>query len=266
MNASLLEHAAAAIRSGQSVCLVTVVETSGSTPRKAGAKMLVFADGRTEGTIGGGLVERAMVAQAAEVLATGAPRLVTHMLQGESAESSEMICGGEMRIYLEPYGRGRHLYIFGGGHCGLALAPVAARVGFAVHVLDDRPEVVTRERFPMAASLTHGTYADIAGRIKLRPDAYLVIMTESHRGDAAVLANVITHEYVYLGMMASTRKRAQTFTALQAQGIAADMLARVHSPIGLPIDSETPEEIAVSITAELVQVARAHENACASSA
>lgn len=266
MSADILEKLVNAVRTGLPVCLVTVVATSGSTPRKTGAKMLVYGDGRSAGTIGGGLVEQKVLAQAETVLASGAPTLVQHVLKGEAGQAGAMICGGEMHFYLEPYGRGRHLYIFGGGHCGLALAEAAARVGFLIHVLDDRPDVVTRARFPMAATLVHGAYAQIAAEADLRPDAYIAIMTENHRGDADVLANTIARAYVYVGMMASRRKREQTFAALSAQGIAAAALAEVHSPIGLAIGAETPEEIAVSILAELIQTARVRETERASPA
>jgi xanthine dehydrogenase accessory factor len=256
MSLDIFEQLLSDLRSGTPVCLVTVVATSGSTPRKPGAKMLVYADGRSAGTIGGGLVEQEIVAGARETLATGSARLIRHELHGDAGQTGEMICGGAMQFYLEPYGRARHLYIFGGGHCGLALADAAARVGFIIHVLDDRPDIVTRERFPLAASLTHGDYTTLAADVELHPDAYIAIMTENHQGDAGVLACVIDRDCVYVGLMASSRKREHTYAALRAQGIDADALMRVHSPIGLAIGSETPEEIAVSIVAELIETAR----------
>lgn len=253
-----------ALRAGTPVCAVTVAATCGSTPRKPGAKMLVFADGRTLGTIGGGLVEREMIAAALDALRTRTPQLRTFHLNAASPSEPGMLCGGEMTFLLEPAGAARHLHIFGAGHCGLALARLAATVGFFIHVYDDRPEMVTAERFPMATSLHAGPYADLCRKFQPIPDAYVAIMTHAHAHDAEVLELLINQPVVYLGLMASARKKAETYAALRARGVRAEALERVHCPIGLPIGAHTPEEIAVSIVAELLAVA-AHAAAAASS-
>jgi len=257
MNAiEVIEEWGRAVRAGTPVCMVTVAATHGSTPRKAGAKMLVFADGSTRGTIGGGLVERTMISAALDALRTRVPRLEVFHLDATAADATGMICGGEMTFLLEPYGAARHLHIFGAGHCGLALAHAAALVGFTIHIYDDRPGVVTRERFPMAASLHSGTYEELARAFAPEPDAYAVIMTHAHAHDALVLANIIHAKCVYIGMMASKKKKAETWAALTAQGISPAALERVHCPVGLAIGAQTPEEIAVSIVAEMIDVAR----------
>ncbi|MCX7847734.1 MAG: XdhC family protein [bacterium] len=248
-----------ALRAGEPVCMVTVAATQGSTPRKVGAKMLVYRDGRTCGTIGGGQVERDITAAALEALQARRAGLRTLQLNASSPAEPGMMCGGEMTFLLEPSGAVRHLHIFGAGHCGLALAQAAAPAGFLVHIYDDRPELVVRERFPMAASLHTGTFAELTRAFTPVPDAYVAIMTHAHAHDAEVLAALIEAPCVYIGLMASQRKRAQTWAALADQGISADALARVHCPIGLAIGAETPEEIAVSIVAELISVARRHE-------
>lgn len=252
----IIEEFGRAARAGTPVCMVTVAATRGSTPRKAGAKMLVFADGSTRGTIGGGLVESHMIAAARDALHTRAARLEVFALTATPADAAGMICGGEMTFLLEPHGAARHLHIFGAGHCGLALARAAAPAGFIIHVYDDRPGVVTRERFPMAASLQSGAYADMARAFTPVPDAYVAIMTHAHAHDAEVLANIIATNCVYIGMMASKKKKAETWAALAAQGISPAALECVHCPIGLAIGAQTPEEIAVSILAELIAVAR----------
>ena len=241
---------------GTPFCVVTVMATGGSAPRKAGAKMIVLEDGTIHGTVGGGLVERKMHDKALEALQRGTSTVETFSLASEKDTSEGMICGGEMTFFLEPHTTGKHVYIFGAGHCGYALARSAVLAGFSIHVLDDRLEVATRERFPMAASITVGNYAEIAAQLEPAREAYITIMTEAHSGDERVLENVIRKECRYIGMMASTRKRKIIYTNLCDKGITAEELEKVHSPIGLGIKAETPEEIAVSILAELIQVDR----------
>jgi len=163
-------------------------------------------------------------------------------------------------VFLTPLGHSRNLYIFGAGHCGVALAQAAAAAGFCVHVFDDRAELVTRARFPLAQTLCAAPYAESTRALQPQPDAYMAIMTHAHMADALVLRNISATTNVYLGMMSSTRKREQIFAQLAADGVAPDALARVQAPIGLAINAETPEEIAVSIVAQMIQVARARES------
>jgi xanthine dehydrogenase accessory factor len=257
---ALFGELAEALRAGKRVCLATVVETTGSTPRKAGAQMLVYADGRSSGTVGGGLIESVMITTARDVLVQGTPRLEDFALNAHSPAERGMVCGGHMRVFLVPLGHSRNLYIFGAGHCGVALCKAAVAAGFCVHVYDDRPELVTRERFADAQTLCAAPYDESTRALQPQPDAYLAIMTHAHMADALVLRNILALPGVYVGMMASARKRAQIFAQLVADGVAPDALARVHAPIGLAINAETPEEIAVSIVAQLIQVARAHDS------
>ncbi len=259
MNVQFYKQLLSALKKGMPVCLVTVTATKGSTPRKTGAKMLVFPDGRTIGTIGGSLVEKQTTQKAIEAIKTRTPLVETFTLTKENQNKTGMICGGEMTVFLEPIGEARNLYIFGAGHCGHALARAADAVGFLVHILDDRPDVASSERFPMAASITVGDYDEISSTMQPMPDAYIAIMTAAHAGDAVVLKNTITKTYRYIGMMASARKRAQIYAKLSEQGIDRSLLEKVRAPIGLDINAETPEEIAVSIAAELVKTARGAE-------
>jgi xanthine dehydrogenase accessory factor len=253
-NVSIYEDILSCMKAGISFCMVTVTSAAGSTPRKAGAKMIVLEDGSIKGTIGGGMVEQKMRKKALEVLRDGTPGIETYSLAADHNSSEEMICGGEMTFFLEPHTTGKNVYIFGAGHCGYALARAAHLAGFSIHVLDDRPEVATRERYPMAASITVGDYAEISAQFQPANDAYITIMTQAHAGDETVLEHVLRKECRYIGMMASTRKREIIYKNLQDKGITEQELKRVHSPIGLEIDAETPEEIAVSIVAELIKV------------
>jgi len=246
---------ASAIKSGKSVCLATVIKAEGSTPREAGAKMFVFADGKTVGTIGGSLLEKKVIDKAVEILKnSGTPTIEKFSLKEKGDNKSGMICGGEMQAFIEPISSGNQLYIFGAGHCGLALAKIAAQTGFAVHIIDDRPEIASAERFPMAASITVGEYGKISKEIILPENAFIAIMTQGHSADAEVLKNLIARKYFYIGLMASKRKREQIFTKLAADGIEKNLLEKVHSPIGLPIGAETPEEIAISILSEMIKL------------
>ena len=255
MNTTFFEQLASAIKSGKSVCLATVIKAEGSTPREAGAKMLVFPDGKTVGTVGGSLLEKQVIDKAVEILKSGgSPSLEKFSLKENSSNKSGMICGGEMQVFIEPISSGSQLFIFGAGHCGLALAKVASQTGFAVHIIDDRPEIASRERYPMAASITVEDYNKISKEIDLPDNAFIAIMTQGHSADAEVLQNLITKKYFYIGLMASKRKREQIFEKLAANGISKELLEKVHSPIGLDIGAETPEEIAISILSEMIKV------------
>jgi len=253
MNLSFYENFVSAIKSGTPFCLATVVKTEGSTPRKSGAKMLVFQSGKTEGTIGGSLVEQQVIEKAQSIILSGEPEICSFSFNANADEKDKMICGGKMKIFIEPFVSNKNLYIFGAGHCGFALAPVAAAAGFVVHVLDDREDQASKDRFPMAATITVGDYEKISGDLCPKKDAFVAIMTHGHSADAEVLKNVLAKDCKYVGLMASKRKRQQIFEKLVKEGIDKNSMEKVCSPIGLDINAETPEEIAVSITAELIE-------------
>ena len=191
---NFFQQLSSAIASGKSVCLATVVKAEGSTPREAGAKMLVFADGKTVGTVGGSLLEKKVIDKAVDMLKfSSLPVLEKFSLKND--DKTGMICGGEMIVFIESISSGSQLYIFGGGHCGLALAKIAVETGFAVHIIDDRPEIASSERYPMAASITVGDYGKISKEIDLPEGAFVGIMTQGHSADAIVLENLITKKY-----------------------------------------------------------------------
>ncbi len=254
MNEDVFRAAAAALDAGEQAALVTIVSTSGSTPQRVGAKMLVFADGRSVGTIGGGCYENDAALKARDALTTRQARLVRYELSDDIAEETGLICGGQMEVFIEPLERAAHLYIVGAGHVSVALARFAADTGFRVHVLDDRERFANRERFPAAADIVVDTIADALGRMTWPPESYVVVVTRGHRFDLDALRVLVGRPFRYVGMIGSRAKVKRIFDALKSENCPGDWLAQVHAPIGLDIGAVTPAEIAVSILAELVAI------------
>ena len=322
----------------ESLAVATIVTNEGSTPRTAGSKMLVFADGSIAGTVGGGLGEGMVITAAKETLAIGESRLMGIDMTGQAAAGADLICGGRMRVFLErieadaanqelyaalagslaagrsaliltrvggeawggarclltpdgavgicpeqtvlmaarAQGRGivapilldadgsqwvlepalalDPLYIFGGGHVSRSTCHIAALVGFGVTVFDDRPEFANAVRFPDAAkTVVFSSLPDCFAGLVIEKNASVVIVTRGHAQDKEVLALALKTQAGYIGMIGSLRKRDALYDRLLAEGYTKDDLKRVHSPIGLEIAAETPEEIAVSIVAELIE-------------
>ncbi len=340
------------LRQGTDVCLATIVNRIGSAPRSAGTRFLVRGDGSFSGTIGGGLLEAEVIEKAGQVLTSATTELFRFRMNGRQVAEMDMICGGNVDVYLEPWfasdgtaqdisasaaraarhgvralcvtpilpGPARSLagrklllvegedplgviaqapdltvllsadleellssplpktvrmppaagpdaelylepllsrpmvYLFGGGHISLHLADLVKRVGFGLAVFDDRAEFSDAQRFPQADSVHTRDFGNILDGIPLGPDAYVVIVTRGHLHDKEVLAQVLRKETAYVGMIGSRRKRAMIYQALEEEGVSKETLSGVHSPIGLDIGAETPEEIAVSIAAELIAV------------
>lgn len=239
-------------RSGISYSILTVVKASGSTPRDAGAKMLVTRE-EAIGTIGGAVVEKDAVEAGRAALGTGVPELLEFELR---EDKTGMACGGAMTVFVEPVLSRPALYIFGAGHVGTALADLAHKLEFRVILLDSRPEWADADRFPDGVETRIGPYRDLAPGLESSADDYIVIMTHSHDIDQEVLGAVLEKRYRYLGLICSKRKKSVLFGNLEEAGKPKELLDEVYSPIGLKISSETPVEIAVSIAAELVKVRR----------
>jgi xanthine dehydrogenase accessory factor len=233
---------------------VTIVRANGSTPQRTGAKMLVFADGRTVGTIGGGCYESDAIGRAREVIATGKPALAKYDLNDDFVEESGLICGGQMDIYIDPVLPAPRLYIVGGGHVGWHLARVAIDAGFRIHVVDDREKFANAERFPMADSLAVEDIGDWLRRADLPSSAYVVIVTRGHTHDYEAMRALATRDLRYLGLIGSRAKIARIFDALRAERLPEPCLERVPAPSGLDIGAVSPAEIAISILAELIAV------------
>jgi len=245
-----------ALEKGEEAALVTIVSAQGSTPQRVGAKMLVFADGRTVGTIGGSCYENDALGKAREALQTRKSQLVRYDLTDDFVEESGLICGGQMQVYIEPIEPAPHLYIVGAGHVAQHLARVAKPVGFRTHVLDDREKFANRERFPDADEITVDSIPEWLHRADVPSHAYVVVVTRGHRHDLDALRALAARDLRYLGLIGSKAKVKRIYDALVAEAMPLECLCRVHAPIGLDIGAITPEEIAVSILAELIAVRR----------
>jgi xanthine dehydrogenase accessory factor len=216
--------------------------------------MLVFADGRIVGTIGGGCYENDAFWKAKEAIGTRTPRIVHYELSDDFAQETGLICGGQMDVYIEPIEPSSELFIIGAGHVGLHLAAFAHDAGFRVHVVDDREKFANAERFPAATEVVVEDIPAWIARGTIPAHGYVVIVTRGHTNDLEALRALAPRELRYLGLIGSRAKVARVYDALLEDRLPAEALARVHAPIGLNIGAVTPQEIAVSILAELIAV------------
>jgi len=236
---------------GKPFVLATIVKTSGSTPRAAGARMLVHPDSTISGTIGGGNLEHLVMRECLAMFEHEQQYLLkTYQLSESGPDATGMYCGGEAEVFMELFSSVEKLVIFGGGHVGRALANVAGGMNFRITVVDDRPEVLTNFKSPVETILTNESFSENFPR--LDKNSYIVIVTHGHKGDKEVLAKVIKHDCAYIGMIGSAKKIAKTYADLVKIGIEESLLKKVHAPIGLDIGAEGPYEIAVAIAAELI--------------
>lgn len=240
---------------GQRGALATIVHTNGSIPSYESSRMLVREDGSISGTVGGGCVEAEVWAAAKEVIQQETPRKMVFNLNNEAAYDSGLICGGTLEIFVEPILPQPILYLFGGGHVSTATARVASLAGFRIGVVDDRESFANAERFPMAAEI-HTSYEDAFEKIHPNASTYMVIVTRGHKDDMRVLEWAVKTDARYIGMIGSKRKVLSVYRALEKEGISLDRFKNVHAPVGLEIGALTPEEIAVSIAAELIAIRR----------
>ena len=263
VNQEVFTAALAALERGEPAALVTIVSTIGSTPQRVGAKMLVFSDGRIVGTIGGGCYENDAFWKAREAIKTRRPEIVHYELSDDFAQETGLVCGGQMDVYIEPIEPSPELYIIGAGHVGFHLARLAADVGFRVHVVDDREKFANLERFPTAVEVVADDIPAWIDRANLPAHAYAVIVTRGHTNDLEALRVLAPRELRYLGLIGSRAKVARIYEALVEAHMPAEALRRVHAPIGLDIGAVTPQEIAVSILAELIAVKHGKEHPAA---
>jgi xanthine dehydrogenase accessory factor len=254
MNQEVFAAVASALDRGEPAALVTIVSTTGSTPQRVGAKMLVFGDGRQIGTIGGGCYENDAFWKAREAITNRRPQLVHYELDDDFAQETGLICGGQMSVYIEPIEPSPELYVVGAGHVGYHLANLAHEVGFRVHVVDDREKFASRDRFPNAVEVVAEDIPAWIERTALPQHAYVVIVTRGHTNDLEALRALAPRELRYLGLIGSRAKVARIYDQLVADNVPSNVLKQVHAPIGLDIGAVTPQEIAVSILAELIAV------------
>jgi xanthine dehydrogenase accessory factor len=270
--ADLLAKMAELAQTGVPFVVATVVRTAGSTPRAAGAKMVVFPDGSTIGTVGGGRLEFEVTRDALAALARGESEFNAYRLrpaeaglagvepagaasraQGKPEERVlGMLCGGDAEVFLEVFGHSRQLLIVGAGHIGQKLAEMARALDFRVVVVDERADMVTEGRFPEANELICASPSDVANRVSIGPGTMIVIVTHGHLHDKAALAAVVDSPAAYIGMIGSRSKVRAVMAELRSEGADPALLDKVHAPIGLDLGGQRPAEIALSILAEIV--------------
>ncbi len=233
-----------------SAALCTIVETKGSTPRKVGAKMIVYQDGKIAGTIGGGNLEKNVIANALEQLKLNQPKTYKHNLLHEH----NMCCGGYLSIYIEPIMKKNKLYIFGAGHTGHALADHASKIGFDIYIIDARKDYLDDINV-QGVNKMNVEYKDALPSLPFDDNTYITIMTYEHAFDRDILSFCIKQPFAYLGMIGSKRKIELTKKMFLKGKIASEMeLKKVDMPMGININAEGPQEVAISILAKLIQV------------
>jgi xanthine dehydrogenase accessory factor len=254
VNQEVFAALAEALAHGEEVALVTITNSTGSTPQRVGAKMLVYSDGRTVGTIGGGCYENDAFWKAREAIKARRPLNIKYELNDDFAQETGLVCGGQMDVFIEPVEASPDVYVFGAGHVGQFVARMAHEVGFRVHVIDDREKFANRERFGEGIDVVVEHIPTWLEQNQMAPTAYAVIVTRGHTHDLDALRAVVRSPMRYVGLIGSKAKVRRIYDALLEEGTSPDALKPVHAPIGLDIGAITPQEIAVSIVAELIAV------------
>ncbi len=242
-------------KDGRPSALATIVQCIGSSPQKEGAKMIVRDDGSTSGTLGGGCLEAEVIQASLMAIKDGSPRTLPIEL---TERHGGLVCGGKVLVYIEPVIPEPRLIILGAGHVGGALAKAARFSGFKTTVVDDREEFANRENIPDAdETVVHGL-GDVFSKVFVDSGSYIVIATRGHNHDLDALKAALKTKAGYIGLLGSRRKRALLFKILGEEGFSREDIGRVFTPVGLPIGSVTPEEIAISIMAQIIQRRREH--------
>lgn len=238
-------------KNNEAAALCTVVKSEGSTPRHVGSKMLVYPDGKFIGTVGGGDLEHRVLDEAWMTIADGEPRLLSYNMSDPS-RGDPGVCGGQVEVFVEPILPAPMLVVIGGGHVGKAVVHLAKWLGFRVAVSDDRAEFCNPESVPGADAYYAVSMEKLTEQLKVTRQTYLVVTSRGSSVDAAGLPNLLESSAAYIGVIGSKRRWATTVKALKEKGVTDEKIARVHSPMGLELNAETPEEIAVSIMAEIL--------------
>lgn len=239
----------------QPAALCTIVSSQGSTPRHVGSKMIVYQDGHIFGSVGGGELESRVLAIALEAIQDGKPRILEYSL-AEPQRGDPGVCGGQVEVFVEPILPKPTLVVIGAGHVGKAVAHLAHWLGYHVVVSDDRPELCSAELVPDADEFIPGPMAELPQHLKITSGTYLVLTTRNVTIDVPGLPALLATPAAYIGVIGSRRRWATTQEMLRDAGVAEEQLSRIHSPMGLEIQAETPEEIAVSILAEITKERR----------
>ena len=252
----LYEEIVSLRRTGRRGAIATIINVRGSIPSFRTAKMLVRDDGSIVGTIGGGCVEAEVWQAAREVMEEEKARTLTFNLNNNPKYDTGLVCGGTLEIFVEPVLPAALLYIFGAGHVAYSLYQVAQIAGFDITVVDDRETYANAERFPTAREVIADDFDRACERLQISESAYIVIVTRGHRDDMRVLRWAVNTPARYVGMIGSKRKVITTYKELEKEGISLTKFEQVHAPVGLEIGAITPEEIAISIVAEMIAIRR----------
>lgn len=259
------------IEKGEDFVIAKVVDTHGSTPRKKGACLLMRQDGTRYGTVGGGKLEAEVERICLETFRTKESQIYHFRLTAKEQQGLDMRCGGDADVSIEyvdakkpesfiaDFDAKATAFIFGAGHVGQALEPILRYVNFTTKVIDDRPDFANRERFPEADEVVViDSFLDAYQGMETDENSYIIIVTRGHSGDYDVLKQTLKRQTAYIGMIGSRSKVAEVYRMLREDGFSQEDLDRVYSPIGTDIFAETPEEIAISITGEMIKVRAGH--------
>jgi xanthine dehydrogenase accessory factor len=242
---------------GQKCAVATIVQVNGSIPSFESAKILVREDGSFLGTVGGGCVEAEVWNAAREVIETEKPRHLNFSLSQDAAYDEGLICGGQLNIFVEPVIPQPRAFIFGGGHVSKGISKIATLAGFSTSIIDNREAFANQERFPEAEATYAEEYEDVFPKLPVNSSSYLIIVTRGHRDDMRVLRWAVNTPAKYIAMIGSKRKTISVVHELEKEGIPREAFDKVFAPMGLEIGAEMPEEIAISVVAEMIAVRRA---------
>lgn len=247
-------------RLGQKCAIATIVEVRGSIPSYESAKLLVREDGSMVGTIGGGCVEAEVWNAAREVLESEKPKHLSFNLGQDAAYDNGLICGGQLDVFVEPVLPIPVAFIFGAGHISKSLSKIANLAGFATTIIDNRETFANAERFPEAGEIFAEEYEEVFRKLTIHENSYLIIVTRGHRDDMRVLRWAVTTPARYVAMIGSKRKVINVIKELEKEGVPREAFERIFAPMGLEIGAISPEEIAVSVVAEMIAVRRHTES------
>lgn len=242
---------------GQKCAVATIVQVNGSIPSFESAKILVREDGSFMGTVGGGCVEAEVWNAAREVIETEKPRHLSFSLGQDAAYDEGLICGGQLNIFVEPVIPQPRAFIFGGGHVSKGISKIATLAGFSTSIVDNREAFANAERFPEAEATYAEEYEEVFPKLPVNSSSYIIIVTRGHRDDMRVLRWAVNTPAKYIAMIGSKRKTISVVHELEKEGIPREAFDKVFAPMGLEIGAEMPEEIAISVVAEMIAVRRA---------
>ena len=240
-------------KNNESAALCTVIKSEGSTPRHVGSKMLVYLNGKFIGTVGGGELENRVIKAARESLNNGKSQTLAYTM-ADPSRGDPGVCGGTVEVFVEPILPPALIVVIGAGHVGKAVVHLAKWLGFRVVLSDDRTEFCNPEAVPNADAYYPVSMAELTSQLKVTHQTYFVVTSRGSSVDAEGMPSLLDSEAAYIGVIGSKRRWLTTVKALKEKGVTDEKIARVHSPMGLELNAETPEEIAVSIMAEIMML------------